>query len=317
MKRIVALAGGEGWHVQDLHRAARSLKLEFTTTSFQSLSARLRTDEPEVEGLSGEAVRFADGDHIVVRTMPGGTLEQVVFRMDVLHRLEATGIPVTNRPSALEAAIDKYLGAARMKAAGLPVPPTITCERAARALEAYDELGGDVVVKPIFGSEGRGILRLSTRTEAEAHFREVEAAGGVFCLQLYVQHPGHDFRILTLGNKVLCGMRRLAQEGWVTNIAQGGRALPVEVTPELASLALRAAEAIGAEIAGVDILPDVDGNLWLLEVNAVPGWRALAPVSGVDVATEVLRYIVGQDGSCPEPEPEPEPAPEPEPEPER
>jgi ribosomal protein S6--L-glutamate ligase len=292
MKRVVALAAGEGWHVQDLHRAARSLDLEFTTTNFRSLSTRLRTEEPEVEGISGAAIRFAHGDHIVVRTLPGGTLEQVVFRMDVLHRLEAAGVRVINRPRALEAAIDKYLATARMKAAGLPVPPTITCERATRALEAYEELGGAVVVKPIFGSEGRGIVRLSSRLEAEAHFREVEAAGSVFCLQRYVMHPGHDFRILTLGSDVLCGMRRLTQEGWVTNIARGGRPLPLEVTPELASLALRAANSVGAEVAGVDILPDVDGNLWVLEVNAVPGWRALAPVSGVDVATEVLRYVV-------------------------
>jgi ribosomal protein S6--L-glutamate ligase len=291
MKRIVALAAGEGWHVQDLHRAARSLNLEFTTTPFESLSARLRTEEPEVEGISGEAVQFTHDDHIVVRTVPGGTLEQIVFRMDVLHRLETAGLRVLNRPRALETGIDKYLATARMKAAGLPVPPTITCERATRAIDAYEELGGDVVVKPIFGSEGRGIVRLTSRSEAEAHLREVEAAGRVFCLQRYVQHPGYDFRVLTLGDEVLCGMRRLTQEGWVTNIAQGGRPLPLEVTPELASLALRASRSIGSEVAGVDILPDVDGNLWVLEVNAVPGWRALAPVSGVDVATEVLRYV--------------------------
>src|SRR5207237_7469693 len=104
---------------------------------------------------------LSDYDGVLVRTMPPGSLEQVVFRMDVLHRLERRGVRVLNPPLAVEACVDKYVTTARLEAAGLPVPPTIVCQHADDALEAFTALGGDVVVKPLFGSEGRGMVRVS------------------------------------------------------------------------------------------------------------------------------------------------------------
>src|SRR5689334_18576049 len=127
MSHIALLAGGRpasgypGWHVRDLRRAAAAL------------------------GHSAEVVDFRRAT-VVVRTMPPGSLEQVVFRMDLLHRARARGVPVLNPPAALEACVDKYLATARLAAAGLPVPPTAVCQHADAALEAFHALGGDVVV---------------------------------------------------------------------------------------------------------------------------------------------------------------------------
>src|SRR5262245_53234370 len=145
MKRIALLAGGEGWHVRDLQRAAREQGHEAAVVDFRKVRAGIAA-EP------GELCRF---DAVVVRTMPPGSLEQVVFRMDVLHWVRATGIPVLNPPLALETCIDKYLSCARLEAAGLRVPPTVVCQDAETAMQAFQMLGRDVVVKPIFGSEGR------------------------------------------------------------------------------------------------------------------------------------------------------------------
>ena len=267
--------------MRDLRRAAMLLGVETALLDFRSLTARA----------GGEGREPFAHDAILVRSMPAGTLEQVIFRMDVLQRLEADGVRVVNAPRPLESAIDKYLCTVRMEAAGLPVPETFVCEKAVDALGAFEALGGAVVVKPLFGSEGRGVMRLEGTRDAEARFRELEAAGSVIYLQRLVEHPGHDFRIFTLGERVLCGMRRVTAGGWITNVAQGARAEPLEVTPELESLALAAARSIGAQVAGVDLLPDRDGRLWVLEVNAVPGWRALSQTSGVDVAQEVVRYL--------------------------
>ena len=100
-------------------------------------------------------------DGVLVRMMPPGSLEQVVFRMDALHRIAAAGIPVLNPPRAVEAAVDKYLTLSMLDRAGIPVPPTWAGESATEALEAFAALGGDVVVKPLFGSEGRGLMRIS------------------------------------------------------------------------------------------------------------------------------------------------------------
>jgi RimK family alpha-L-glutamate ligase len=224
--------------------------------------------------------------------MPPGSLEQVVFRMDLLHRAQAAGLTVLNSPAALEACVDKYLATAKLATAGLPVPATITCQTADAAIEAFHALGGDVVVKPLFGSEGRGIVRVSAPELAWRTFRTLERTQAVLYVQQFVPHPGWDLRVLVLGGKVLAAMRRHACDDWRTNVAQGGRAEAVTATIEQERLALRAATSVGADFAGVDLLPTPDGHV-VLEVNAVPGWRALAPVCGVDVAAAVVRHLSG------------------------
>jgi ribosomal protein S6--L-glutamate ligase len=213
--------------------------------------------------------------------------------MDALHRLAAGGVPVLNSPQAVEAAVDKYLALAKIDAEGLPVPATWTGESAEEAQAAFQELGGDVVVKPLFGSEGRGLVRVSDPELARRTFHTLERLGAVLYLQRAVRHPGHDLRAFVLGGRLLGAIRRHAgPSDWRTNVAQGGRAEPCRLDPEAERLALGAAGAVGADMAGVDLLPDLDtGRLLVLEVNAVPGWRALARATGVDVAAEILAHL--------------------------
>ncbi len=221
--------------------------------------------------------------------MPPGSLEQVVFRMDVLHRLVASGVPVMNSPGAVEASVDKYLALAKLGGNHLPVPQTWVGEKAKAALLAFEDLGRDVVVKPLFGSEGRGLVRVTEFEVARTVFQALERVGAVLYLQQFVPNPGHDLRAFVLGNRVLGAIRRHAPPGeWRTNISVGGRAEALQLDAETESLALRAAGAVGARMAGVDLLPDGDGKLVVLEVNAVPGWRALSAATGVDVASEIL-----------------------------
>jgi RimK family alpha-L-glutamate ligase len=278
---LALLAGGNGWHVRDLARAAERLGHAAELVDFRRVRA----------GVAAPFGPLAGFDAVLVRTMPPGSLEQVVFRMDVLHRLQARGTLVLNSPAALEASIDKYLASARLEAAGLPVPPTVVCQGADDALEAFAELGGDVIVKPLFGSEGRGMVRISDRELGWRTFRALERLQGVIYLQQVVAHPGWDLRVFVLGGRVLAAMRRRGNGGWRTNVAQGGKGEPVRLGPEEEHLALAAAAAVGTSVAGVDLLPGPKGEWYVLEVNAVPGWRALAPVTGVDVATEIVRFL--------------------------
>jgi len=279
--RLALLAGGDGWHVRDLQRAAAQQGHEAVPFDFRRVRA----------GVAAPFGPLADYTAVLVRTMPPGSLEQVVFRMDVLHRLRERGVLVLNPPSALEVCVDKYLASARLEAAGLRVPATIVCQHADDAVEAFADLGGDVVVKPLFGSEGRGMVRVSDPDLAWRTFRTLERLQSVLYLQRFIPHPGWDLRVFVLGGRVLNAMRRHAHHGWRTNVAQGGKAEAVRPTTEEERLALAAAAAVGAPICGVDLLPGPDGEVYVLEVNAVPGWRALAPVTGVDVAAEVVRFV--------------------------
>lgn len=291
MPTVVALVSGLGWHVGDLRRAASDLGVDFRPIPFPTVSGRVGMGGPGI-GAGGLDLTGVDG--VLVRMMPPGSLEQVVFRMDALHRLAAAGVPILNPPPAIEAAVDKYLTLARLEAAGLPVPPTWAGESVAEALVAFETLGGDAVVKPLFGAEGRGLVRVSDVELARRAFQTLARLGAVLYVQRFITHPGYDLRAFVLGDRVIGAIRREATGGdWRTNVAVGGIATAVDLDPDTRDLAVRAARAVGARAAGVDLLPDTEGGrLVVIEVNAVPGWRALSGVTGVDVARLLLLDVL-------------------------
>ncbi|AWM36674.1 Alpha-aminoadipate--LysW ligase LysX [Gemmata obscuriglobus] len=278
---IAILSGGSGWHVQDLVRAAAELGHTAAPLDFRALAA----------GVNAGSVPLSEHDALLVRTMPAGSLEQVVFRMDLLHECAARGIPVLNPPRAVEVCVDKYLTTARLARAGIDTPPTAVCQRSDDAMTYFAALGGDVVLKPLFGSEGRGMCRITDPETAWRTFRVLEQTGQVIYLQQFVRHPGWDLRAFVLGDRVIASMRRTAGADWRTNVAQGGTAENVTLSEAETALALRAARAVGCPVAGVDLLPGPNGELFVIEVNAVPGWKALASACGVDVAKEVVRFV--------------------------
>jgi ribosomal protein S6--L-glutamate ligase len=282
---LALLCSGTGWHVADLVRAAVGLGHSARPVDFRRLSA----------GVGPGPSPLSEFDAVIVRTMPPGSLEQVVFRMDLLQSVAARGVPILNSPRALEACVDKYLTTERLAAAGLPVPPTVVCQNADAALEAFSALCGDVVVKPLFGSEGRGMMRIGDPELAWRTFRTLERTGAVLYLQQVIRHPGWDLRVFVLGGRVLGCMRRHARGAdWRTNVAQGGTAEAVRIGPAQEDLALRAAAILEADAAGVDLISGPSGEWYVIEVNAVPGWRALAPVTGIDVAAEMVRHLAAK-----------------------
>jgi ribosomal protein S6--L-glutamate ligase len=283
--RFAILTSADSWYFADLHRAARD-RHEVTALPFRTLSSSVNGPNALIEAQQGNLAAF---DAVLVRTMPPGSLEQVVFRMDALGRLAESGTPVINPPRAIECAVDKYLTTARLAAAGLPVPRTVACQTVDDALCAFGELGGDVVLKPLFGSEGRGIVRLADEAVAERVFRLLVPMGSILYVQEFVPHHGYDLRLLVIGKHVLA-MRRVNKLDWRTNVSRGATAEPVEPDDANVELARNAAEVVGASIAGVDLLPALDGRTHVIEVNAVPGWRALAGALKVDVAAMVLDH---------------------------
>ncbi len=281
----------ESWYLKDLRRAAGD-RHEVVPLAFRDLAAGLGSASPR---FGAGRVDLDPFDAVLVRTMPPASLEQVVFRMDVLGRLEAAGKVVINPARAIEAAVDKYLASAKLEAAGLLTPPTMVCQTAEAALEAFERLGGDVVVKPLFGAEGRGIARLNDAAVAQRTFSLLAGLGAVLYLQQFISHDGYDVRVLVVGQRQWA-MRRRNPLDWRTNVSRGAQAEPVELRPEWAEMARRAAEAVGAPVAGVDLLPDPSGQTYAIEVNAVPGWQALARTLEVDVAAAVLEFVEARVG---------------------
>lgn len=225
---------------------------------------------------------------VFVREVPGGSLEEVVYYLDVLHALEAMGVPVYNDAGAIERSVDKVRASFLFALHGVPTPRTFAARDlpAARAvLRAWLERDGRVVAKPIFGSQGQG-LQLLTR---DAPHLDLDAGRGVWYLQRYVAPeagPSRDWRVLVIGGRAAAAMRREGA-GWISNLGQGGSGAAAALTPELARLAERAVAAVGMAYAGVDLLRGRDGRLWVTEVNSIPAWRGLQEATGADIGGQL------------------------------
>jgi len=309
--RVAVVGEPAGWHVGRLTAALEARGHLASVVRWSEITAGIGVAPPADDSTARDAPdRFGpralnEADAIVVRGMPGAAgflgkagpvdrLEEVVFRMDALGRIASRGTRVINSPRSLEFAIDKYLSLARLAATGLPVPRTLVVQDAAGVAAAREQLGGDCVVKPLFGSRGRGLHRLDSR-DAMADWLDLpeirQRPGQVVYLQEFIRHEGWDARLFTLGSRVFAMRRRAAPGDWRANVARGGLPEPFAPPPEWIDLARRAAAALETEIAGVDLVSAPDGRPVVLEVNAVPGWRALETVVAADIAAEVVRHV--------------------------
>lgn len=301
--RVAVVGEPTGWHVGRLtqslaDRGHRPAVVRWSEIGAGLVPGRGGTDAGPSGQESFTPPALATADAVLVRGMPGAAsrddrLEEVVFRMDVLGRIAARGTRVINSPRALESAIDKYLSLARLAAAGLTVPRTLVVQHVAQVADAWDALGGDCVIKPLFGSRGRGLHRLDSRTALSAWLDLPETRArphAVVYLQEFIEHGGWDARLFVLGGEAFAMRRRAATGEWRTNVARGGCPEPFAPPQSWIDIALRAAATLETEIAGVDLVSAADGSPVILEVNAVPGWQALETVTGIDIAARVVRY---------------------------
>jgi RimK family alpha-L-glutamate ligase len=284
--RVAVLGSTGGWHAARISRALAARGHECVFVPVTRMVGRI----DGAVGVRSRDVALDACDIVLVRGIPRGSLEQVVLRVDALHVLAAGGVRVVNPASAIERTVDKFLASGLLAHAGLPTPRTVACERADDALEAFAALGGDVIVKPLFGSMGSGMARVSDAEVASRVFRALELERAVYYLQERIPHAGRDVRALVVGDRVIAAIARVGS-GWRVNLARGARAEPVRLDAVQEELAVRAVAAVGADYGGVDLLRGADGRDSVLEVNGIPGWHGVEGVTGVDVAGALIAAV--------------------------
>ena len=230
-------------------------------------------------------------DIVHVRTMSGGSFEAITKRLGVLHALDRMGVRVVNSPRAIEACVDKSMTSFLIARAGIPTPPTWTLEsfEHACALVRREIEQGPLVLKPLFGAQGKGLRLLRSVDDLP----EPAEVAGVYYLQRFeriVEPDFRDFRIFVTGGLAVATMMRRAPT-WITNLKQGGQPYAIARNPELERLALAAARAVGAEIAGVDIIVGREGPR-VLEVNSMPAWSGLQKVVRADIAAAIADNVL-------------------------
>lgn len=257
--------------------------------TFSQLVAKVATGPTVL--LDGSDMRH-QVNAILVRPIGRGSLDQIIFRLNLLQSLSRSGIPVFNNPSSIEKAADKYHTLVLLLERGVRVPRTVVTENVSKALSAFHDFGGDAIVKPVFGSRGIGAARISDEDIAERTFRTLHFNRHVLYVQEFVPHGFRDIRVLLVGGRVVAAMHRVSSY-WKTNVSRGARPVPLKATAEMEEIAIRSAEIIGCEIAGVDLMESQEGLL-VNEINSQPGWRGLQSTTSVDIAEEMASYVISK-----------------------
>ncbi|WP_404310186.1 ATP-grasp domain-containing protein [Neorhodopirellula lusitana] len=302
-RRSILVLGGRdphspqlGWHLSQLKEAAKRRAADISFLSYDALRGDLSGD---LSTRSSEVVGSLNPfDAILTRTMPMGSFEQVLFRLSVLHdeyerrKQAGTQATICNPPAALEIAIDKFATLARGRRLGIPVPPTAVVQSRAEAMEAFEVLGGDVVVKPIFGGEGRGVMRLQNRELAWTAFSVLSQVGSVLYIQQFIPPGGRDIRILVLGDQVFA-IRRTSGNDFRTNVKAGGKSERIELDDHWRTIALQFCDSLQLRYAAVDLIESENGNgFYLIEVNAIPGWKSAQSVMPISIADQIVSFLL-------------------------
>jgi len=289
LKIGIATRNMESWSSTQLREALTKRGIQYECFTFPKLVAQLG-QKPHFKVNDTNLIEELDA--LVIRPIGRGSLEELVFRLDMLYKLERHGFYVINPAEAIEHCADKYDILAILEDNGIPVPRTFATESVNEGLKAFADLGSDVILKPIFGSRGIGATRIVDSEIAATVFKAITFHHGVIYIQEFVPHGYSDIRAFVVNNHVIAAMRRVAQS-WKTNYSQGAKPSPIELTPALEELAVKASTAVGCKIAGVDILEGPKGPV-IVDVNSQPGWKGLQMVTKVNVADEIVKFVLSE-----------------------
>jgi RimK family alpha-L-glutamate ligase len=290
--RVAILADEVGWHTRQLQAALRARGAQGRCIDL----ADCRIDTAAAwHGLVLPGFGKALPDAALVRGIAGGSFEQVTRRLGVLHALRELGVPVYNDARAIERSVDKSMTSVLLHAAGIPTPPCWAIEspaQAQRVVMAESAAGRALVLKPLFGSQGKGLQLVGC---VDGQHRPLPKLTGAYGRVAYLQRfipplgePGFDYRVLVVGGRAVTAMRRVSRH-WVHNVAQGAHCVPQRLEPDLAALAEAATRTLDMDYAGVDILPAAQGApLQVIEVNGVAAWQGLQRVTPFNVARALV-----------------------------
>lgn len=282
------------------------------STDLALLASRVRTDERRImAALERRGVNYS---HVDTRTLHSGFGRRrwpVVLNREIgvvraryaAWALEAEGSRVLNTASAIEVCGDKWRTSMSLQAAGLPTPRTAIAMTPEATLAALDELGYPAVLKPLVGSWGRLVTKLETREQAGTVLEYQAALTGpqahLGYLQALIDSGGRDIRVIVIGG-VAIGASYRSSDDWRSNVARGARTGRCRLTPELAKLAAGAAEAVGAELAGVDVIEDGQGRQLVIEVNSGVEFSGFQQAHGddLDVADLIVEYAMAAVSAC-------------------
>jgi len=296
MKHIALITDDPGWHGRELHDAFARQGYKCTNVSLADCYINVGDQHRSNNNASSIYIPGFENalpDGVFVRGVQGGTLEEVVFYLDVLHALSELNILVYNSARAIERSVDKGMTSFLLDHAGISTPPTWVgndVHQAYSFIRRELAMGNKVVAKPLFGSQGKN-LQLISKPEDITNFKVYNK---IYYLQRFIQtgeQSAFDWRIFVIGDLAIASMKRKGMD-WISNVANGGKCYSAVINDQFIELAKDAVRAVDMHYAGVDVMQDLDGKLWVTEVNSIPAWKGLESVNNLVVADKLAEDFV-------------------------
>lgn len=280
--KIPIFTDDPGWHGAQLKQAFTKRGVDAVFVSLQACVINLSEDRPQIN------IPYCDTlpPAVFVRGVSGGTLQQVITRLNVLHMLSMQGVTIYNDVKAIERTVDKAMTSFLLHFHGVATPPTWVCESRVQAeaiRHAAQQNNQTLVMKPLFGSQGLGVRKLLANEPLPVPMQQF--MDGVYYFQQLIETADapHDYRVFVIHGKVVAAMKRIGSS-WVNNISAGGRCEAVHQNEVMSQLALQAAAAVDIAYCGVDIIQAASGEYYVLEVNSIPAWKGLQSVTELNIA---------------------------------
>ena len=279
-----------GWHGAQLKQAFAARNVEAVFVSLQDCVIDLSAEKPSIN-----IPHFAKDKinslpkAVFVRGVAGGTLQQIITRLNILHMLKAMGVNIYNDGKAIERTVDKAMTSFLLQQFGVATPQTWVCESRKQAHDIVEK-NAQLVIKPLFGSQGAGVRLIEKMPLPMDAFVD-----GVFYMQQFIETT-HDYRVFVVNNQVVAAMKRTG-ETWLHNVAQGAKCeniLDKSAEHDVLATALQAALVLDIAYCGVDVIKDKNGKIFVLEVNSIPAWRGLQSVTETNIAQALVDDFLSQ-----------------------
>ncbi len=288
MTEMALISNASGWHCEQLQEAFAAHRCEVKIVALNDCTIFTQS-EINVQ-LPGFEDYLPGG--VFVRGVPAGSLESVVFHLDILHSLARLGVHVYNDAQMIERSVDKAMTSFLLKNAGIATPPTwvtVDYKKACAIVQRLADKNQAAVLKPLFGSQGKDLQLINSVSELP---EPDDTQPRVYYLQQFVEsNKPYDWRVFIVGDQVVSAMQRQGCD-WVNNAAQGAECRYAVIDDEAAALAIQAVRAVGLFYGGVDLISDINNIIQVIEINSIPAWKSLQGVSSVNIAEYMVDHFM-------------------------
>lgn len=275
----------EYWTTRKIIKAGRYMghETEFVRTG----DVQLRVDDVYFDAFYGSR-SFRETDIVIPRI--GRNLTD--FGILLLNQLALMDVPTTLSAAGLSTARNKFATMQRLRAVGLRIPESFLVASKIKAGDVIERTPPPLILKLLSGTQGVGVMKVEKVSDVGPIIDTLVELKQLILIQSYIPNPGEDIRMFVVGDEVVGAMvRKASPTEWRSNIHLGGKGTFYKQTGAEAEVAVKAAKAVGVEIAGVDMIMSKDGP-YIIEVNASPGFKGLMKATDVDVPGRIIGYAV-------------------------